>query len=90
MNAGADSITTTAEEVVFTWPKAGGTARVSLLWVSDDGLEALVIARAFAGGEISQPRRKGVEVAAVGVTFNIEENSAGDDAWNIFDLSIAA
>lgn len=89
-NAGAGAITTTATETVFVWPKTGGTARTSLLWVSDDGLEALVIARAFAGGEISIPRRKGVEVSAVAVTFNIEENTGGDDMWSIFDVALAS
>jgi hypothetical protein len=96
----ATAITTTATETIFVWPKAGGVVRASLLWVADDGLEALVIVKAFAGGSISVPRRKGVEPASVGVTFSIEENSTvtvtidGDDvlpdAYNIWDESLVA
>ena len=48
-----------------------------------------MIAKGFAGGDISVPRRKGVEVAGVGVTFSIEENSTvgtelGDDTEPVF------
>jgi hypothetical protein len=89
-NAAADAIATTAEETVFTWPKSGGTARVSLVWVSEDGLEALVLAKAFAGGDISIPRRKGAEPTSIGITFNIEENAGGEDAWYIQATSLAA
>lgn len=97
-NAGTDSISETADEVVFTWPKSGGTARVSIVWESDDGLERLVLAKCFAGGDISIPRRKGVDPAAVGVTFTIEENSTVEttidsvdafrDAYLITDISL--
>lgn len=74
-NSPASSIQTTVDEVVFTWPKSGGTSRVSIVWQADDDLERLVLAKCFAGGDISIPRRKGVDPAAVGVTFTIEENS---------------
>jgi hypothetical protein len=75
MNAPATAIKTTAEEKIFTFPKAGGTARVSLIWQSDDNLERQVAVKCFAGGSISIPRRKGVEPAAVNIVFTIEENS---------------
>lgn len=89
-NAPASSITTTVDEVKFVWPKSGGTARVSILWVSDDGLEALALAKCFAGGDISIPRRKGADPTAIGVTFSIEENVGGDDAWYIMDADLVA
>lgn len=99
MNAGAGSISETTDEVVFTWPKSGGTSRVSIVWQSDDDLERLVLAKCFAGGDISIPRRKGVEPAAVGVTFTVEENStvsttidaqaAFRDAYLIQDIDLA-
>lgn len=99
-NADDDAISETADEVVFTWPKSGGTARVSIVWQSDDDLERLVLAKCFAGGDISIPRRKGVEPAAVGVTFTVEENSivsttidsvaAYRDAYMIWDVDLAA
>lgn len=96
MNADpTDRIVTTATSVTFKWPKAGGTSRVSLVWVADDGLEMLVLAKCFAGGDISIPRRKGVDPAAVGVTFTIEENSdasvgGGEDAYLVQDLDLAS
>lgn len=99
MNAGASAISETADEVVFTWPKSGGTSRVSIIWQSDDDLERLVLAKCFAGGDISIPRRKGVDPAAVGVTFTVEENStvsttidavaAYRDAYLIQDIDLA-
>jgi hypothetical protein len=75
MNAGPTSIKTTATEKIFTFPKAGGTTRVSLIWQSDDNLERQVAVKCFAGGSIAIPRRKGVEPAAVNIVFTIEENS---------------
>jgi hypothetical protein len=89
-NAGPGAITTTADEITFTWPKAGGTTRVSLIWLADDALEALVLAKCFAGGDIEIPRRKGVDPAAVGVTFTIEENPDGEDAWLMVDPALVA
>ncbi len=89
-NSPASSITSTVDEIKFVWPKSGGTSRVSILWVSDDGLEALALAKCFAGGDISIPRRKGADPTAIGVTFNIEENAGGDDAWYIIDADLAA
>lgn len=98
-NAADDSISETAEEIVFTWPKSGGTSRVSIVWQSDDDLERLVLAKCFAGGDISIPRRKGVDPAAVGVTFTVEENSVVEttidsvaafrDAYMIWDVDLA-
>lgn len=100
MNAPDSSISTTVDEVVFTWPKSGGTTRVSIVWQADDDLERLVLAKAFAGGDIAIPRRKGVDPAAIGVTFTIEENStvsttidsvaAFRDAYLITDVDLAA
>lgn len=99
-NAPASSIVDTVAETVFTWPKSGGTARVSLVWQSDDDLERLVLAKCFAGGDISIPRRKGTDMAAVSVKFTVEENStvsttiatvaAFRDAYMIWDLALAA
>lgn len=86
--ASAGAITETEDEIKFVFPKNGGSARTSILWVADDGLEALVLAKCFAGGDISIPRRKGAEPAAVGVTFSVEENSAGDDAWYLVDPAL--
>lgn len=100
MNAGTDAITTTADEVVFTWPKSGGVSRVSIVWQADDDLERLILAKCFAGGDIAIPRRKGVDPAAVGVTFTVEENSsvsttinsvaAFRDAYLIQDIDLAS
>jgi hypothetical protein len=99
MNAGAESILETTDEIVFVWPKSGGVSRVSIVWQSDDDLERLVLAKCFAGGDISIPRRKGVDPAAVGVTFTVEENSsvtttidavaAFRDAYLITDIDLA-
>ena len=69
-------VTRPPTEVIFTWPKSGGTQRVSIVWQADDDLERLVLAKCFAGGDISIPRRKGADPAAVGVTFTVEENPA--------------
>jgi hypothetical protein len=85
MNAGPESIKETTTERIFIWPKSGGTSRVSMIWQSDDNLEREVLVKCFAGGDIAIPRRKGVEPAALNVTFTIEENSTvevtldGDD-----------
>jgi hypothetical protein len=87
-NAPASSIVTTASEVTFKWPKQGGTQRVGIVWEADDGLERLVLAKCFAGGDISIPRRKGADPAAVGVTFTVEENPAGEDAYLIWGISL--
>jgi hypothetical protein len=76
MNAGAESIVETTAERIFIWPKSGGTNRVSLIWQSDDNLEREVLVKCFAGGDIAIPRRKGVEPAALNVTFTIEENAS--------------
>lgn len=84
------AITETEDEIKFVFPKSGGSQRVSIVWVADDGLEALILAKCFAGGDISIPRRKGAEIAAIGVTFNVEENSAGDDAWTLTDPALLA
>lgn len=98
-NAPDSAIQTTANETVFTFPKAGGTQRNSVLWVADDGLEALVLVKCFAGGDITIPRRQGAEAAAVPVSFEVEENSTVEttinsvaafrDAYMIWDESIA-
>lgn len=99
MNADpATAIVETAAERVFVWPKSGGTSRVSLIWQSDDNLEREVLVKCFAGGDIAVPRRKGVEPAALAVTFTIEENSTtsilldGDtiypDAYYIQDIDL--
>lgn len=88
-NAPSSATTTTANEVTFTWPKSGGTQRVGIIWESDDGLERLVLARCFAGGDISIPRRKGADPAAIGVTFTVEENPSGADAYLIQALALA-
>lgn len=98
-NADSSAISETLNEVVFTWPKSGGVARVSLVWQSDDDLERLVLAKCFAGGDISIPRRKGTDMAAVSVTFTVEENStvsttidavaAFRDAYMIWDIDLA-
>lgn len=98
-NAPDSSIQTTAAETTFTWPKSGGSNRVSLLWVADDDLEALVLVKCFAGGDISIPRRKGTDPAAIGVEFTVEENStvsttinsvaAFRDAYYIADVDLA-
>ena len=98
-NAGASAIQETVDEVVFTWPKSGGTSRVSIVWQADDNLERLVLTKCFAGGDIAIPRRKGVEPAALGVTFTIEENASVEttvdtvaafrDAYLIQDLDLA-
>lgn len=90
MNAPAANIVTTADQTTFKWPKAGGTSRASIVWRADDDLELLVLAKAFAGGDITIPRRKGTDPAAIGVTFTVEENSGGDDAYLIFDSSLVA
>jgi hypothetical protein len=87
-NAPASNIVTTASEVTFKWPKSGGTQRVGIVWEADDGLERLVLSRCFAGGDISIPRRKGADPAAVGVTFTVEENPAGDDAYLIQAIAL--
>jgi hypothetical protein len=81
-NAPASSIQATVAETTFSWPKSGGSNRTSILWVADDDLEALVLVKAFAGGDISIPRRKGVEPAAIGLTFTIEENASVDTTIN--------
>lgn len=91
-NAPASSITVdaTSQDVTFTWPKSGGTQRQSIVWVSDDDLEMLVLAKCFAGGDVTIPRRKGTEPAAVGVTFTVEENPDGDDAYLVVDAALVA
>lgn len=94
MNANpATAISTATDTVTFKWPKSGGVSRVSIVWQADDDLERLVLAKCFAGGDISIPRRKGVDPAAVGVTFTVEENSdaalmGGDDARYLVDTSL--
>jgi hypothetical protein len=90
MNAPDTAIVTTATETTFTWPKSGGTSRVSIVWQSDDDLERLVLAKCFAGGDITIPRRKGVDPAAVGLTLTVEENAGGDDAYMIWDVDLLA
>jgi hypothetical protein len=87
-NAPAANIVTTANEVTFKWPKTGGTQRVAIIWEAEDGLERLVLAKCFAGGDISIPRRKGAEPAAVGVTFTVEENPDDEDAYLIWDIDL--
>lgn len=87
------AIITGTADTTFVWPKSGGVARVSLLWLADDALEALVIAKAFASGDITIPRRKGVDQASVGVTFTVEDNGdatvgSGRDAYNLFDKAL--
>jgi hypothetical protein len=95
-NSPTSAVTTTAGGATkFTWPKAGGTARQSIVWLSDDDLEMLVLSKCFAGGDIEIPRRKGTDPAAIGVTFTIEENSdvtigGGADAFIITDASLVA
>lgn len=99
-NAPDSAIQSTVDETTFTFPKSGGTQRHSILWVADDDLEALVLAKCFAGGDITIPHRQGAEAAAVNVSFNIEENSTVQttinsvaeyrDAYIIQDDSIAA
>lgn len=86
-------VTTATDTVTFAWPKSGGVDRASIVWQADDDLERLVLAKCFAGGDISIPRRKGVDQAAVGVTFTIEENSdatilGGDDARYLANTSL--
>jgi hypothetical protein len=98
MNAGPTAITETANERIFVWPKSGGTSRVSMIWQSDDNLEREVLVKCFAGGDIAIPRRKGVEPAALNITFTVEENSTvevtidGDDllpdAYYIQDVDL--
>ena len=96
MNADpATQIVTTTNSTTFKWPKAGGVNRASIVWVSDDGFEVLCLAKGFASGDISIARRKGTDVAGVGVTFSIEENSDetvldGEDAIMIFDHDLVA
>lgn len=85
-----EAITTAAGVTTFTWPKAGGVTRCSIVWQSDDDLERLVLAKCFASGDISIARRKGVEPAAIATTFNVEENPAGDDAWLMTDDALLA
>lgn len=94
-NADASSIVTTTDSVKFIFPKSGGTARHSIVWIADDDLEMLVLAKCFAGGDIEIPRRKGVEPAAIPVEFAVEENSDtgigdGDDAWLCTDPALVA
>jgi hypothetical protein len=95
-NSPSSSITTTAGGATkFTWPKSGGASRQSIVWLADDDLEMLVLSKCFAGGDVTIPRRKGVEPAAVGVTFTVEENSdsgigGGADAFLITAASLAA
>lgn len=99
-NAPTSAIQTTSAEKVFTWPKSGGSNRVSILWVSDDDLEALVLVKCFAGGDISIPRRKGTDPAAIGVAFTVEENSQVSttinsvpdtrDAYYIADIALSS
>jgi hypothetical protein len=87
-NSPTSAITTTANEITFVWPKSGGVNRASLLWVADDNLEALILAKCFAAGDISIPRRKGADPAAIAVSFSVEENTAGNDAWQLFDPAV--
>lgn len=87
-NSPSSAIVTTATETTFTWPKSGGNQRVGIVWESSDGLERLVLARCFAGGDIKIPRRKGADPAAVGVTFTVEENPSGPDAYLMQDITI--
>jgi hypothetical protein len=61
---------------------------VGIVWEADDGLERLVLSKCFAGGDITIPRRKGADPAAVGVEFTVEENPAGEDAYLIWDISL--
>lgn len=89
-NSPAESITTSGDTVTFTWPKSGGSARQSIVWQADDDLEMLVLAKCFAGGDITIPRRKGTEPAAIGVTFTVEENASGADAYLMTDASLVA
>lgn len=89
-NSPAESVTTLGSTTTFTWPKSGGSARQSIIWQADDDLEMLVLAKCFAGGEIAIPRRKGVEPAAIGVTFTVEENPDAADAYLMTDSSLVA
>lgn len=94
-NSPSSAITTTADTVTFAFPKSGGTTRNSILWLADDALEAMVLAKCFAGGDVTIPRRKGTDPAAIGVTFTVEENSnsslaGGLDGYTMTDPTLVA
>lgn len=92
-NSPASSIVTQTNDTLFVWPKEGGSDRFSILWVSEDLLEAEVMVKCFAGGTITIPRQKGVTPASIAIEFDVEENSdssiaGGRDAYNIFDNAL--
>ena len=73
-------------------PKTAGTDRYTLVHVSESGKVVHVLVKCFLTmtGSSTFGAVDSTDVAAVTVEASLEENSAGDDAYILFDASVFA
>lgn len=87
---GATVENTVGGSVKVTMPKTAGSDRYSLVHVSESGKVVHVLAKCYLtmSGSSTFGAVDSTDVAAITVEASLEENSAGDDAYILFDEAL--